>query len=301
MKQNAQKMASLADTYAERMRVHPYGFALYHPASTRVMRPGCVGFLDSHGVWTPIAHLEDSDSLTKHGLRFPKQSLTVAKTERITGWDPKVSNGVTERSGGIDLGAGGAATGLPVDASLRLEYSSSSDVGAVLITSSPISRNGYYYQSPFKDWVKANARALLHGPLAPDIKEHGLFVVTQTYTTEKAALTAWQGSQNKAYFGFGADAMGLGEISPHVQWYVGNSAAGWNMHESEAGEGKVVFMAGLAYRRLWPLTVRHISSYCPAPTATLTQSPEQTAENTFSGTRQHRGFGRRQDHYRRAR
>ena len=98
-------MTSLADTYADRMKCHPYGLALYHPASTRVLRPGCVGFFDSLRVWTPIAHLEDSESLTKIGLRFPTQSLTVAKTESIKGWTPKVSTGVTERSCGVDLGA----------------------------------------------------------------------------------------------------------------------------------------------------------------------------------------------------
>ena len=98
-------MPSLADTYTERMKVHPFGIGLYHPASSRILRPGAVGFFDSFGNWVPIAHLEDSDSLNKYGLRFPKTSLTVAKTERITGWTPKVSAGVNEVSGGVTLGA----------------------------------------------------------------------------------------------------------------------------------------------------------------------------------------------------
>lgn len=98
-------MPSLADTYVERMKVHPFGFALYHPASSRILRPGAVGFFDSFGAWVPIAHLEDSESLSRHGLRFPKTSLTIAKTERISGWTPKVSTGVSEISGGVTLGA----------------------------------------------------------------------------------------------------------------------------------------------------------------------------------------------------
>ena len=146
----------------------------------------------------------------------------------------------------------GATSGLPVDASLRIEYGHSSDGGAVLITSSPVTRNGYCYESPFHEWVQANARALLHSPIGADIKEHGLFVVTQTHATEKVALTAWQRKENKAYFGFGAGATGLGEISPRVQWFTGRSESGWNLHEAELGESKVVFAAGLAYRRTWP-------------------------------------------------
>ncbi len=176
----------------------------------------------------------------------------------------------------------GAATGLPVDASLRLEYGTSSESGAVLITASPVTRNGYHYQSPFKDWVKANARALLHGPLGADIKENGLFVVTQTHATEKVALTAWKNSQNKAYFGFGAGVTGLGEISPHVQWYMGNSESGWNVHEAEPGESKVVFVGGLAYRRKWPLAVRSVS--CQRVLA-LMLLPECVTQDELSGSR----------------
>ena len=49
--------------------------------------------------------------------------------------------------------------------------------------------------------------------------------------------------------------MGLGEISPHVQWYTGKSESGWNLHGAEPGELKVMFAAGLAYRKLWPMSV----------------------------------------------
>ena len=143
-----------------------------------------------------------------------------------------------------------------------MEYGTSSNFGAVLITSSPVTHNGFHYQSPFQEWVKENAKALLHGPIAADVKEHGLFVVTQSYAAEKVALTAWRNSRNKAYFGFGVGAMDLAEISPHVQWYTGKSESGWNIHAAEPGELKVVFAAGLAYRRIWPLTVGS-TSLCP--------------------------------------
>lgn len=98
-------MTTLADVYTERMKCHPFGLALYHPISSRDLKPGSVGFLDSLGHWTPIAHLEESESLSKNGLRFPTHSLTLARTECITGWTPKMGTGSTERSGGVDLGA----------------------------------------------------------------------------------------------------------------------------------------------------------------------------------------------------
>ncbi|KAL6717760.1 hypothetical protein ACLMJK_003845 [Lecanora helva] len=96
-----------------------------------------------------------------------------------------------------------------------------------------------------------NAYTILHGPMSSDIKENGIFLVTHTYAAEKVALTAWHQSRNKAYFGFGVGAMGLAELSPHCGWYTGQSEAGWNVHTAESGELKVVFAAGLAYRRIW--------------------------------------------------
>ena len=94
----------MADVYTKGLAAHPYGRALYHPASTKELRPGTVGFFNAEGLWNPIAHLEDSESLARHGLRFPTQSLTAAKPERISQWFPKTSRDVKERVGGIDLG-----------------------------------------------------------------------------------------------------------------------------------------------------------------------------------------------------
>ena len=182
----------------------------------------------------------------------------------------------------------GLATGLPVDASLRVEYGTSADTGAVLITSAPVTRNGYHYHSPFQNWVKSNARALLNGPLGADIKENGLFVVTQTYATEKVALTAWRTAKSKAYFGFGVGATGLGELSPHVQWYTGRSESGWNVHEAEAGELKVVFVGGLAYRRLWPLSVSVARQM--EVLVYLCRFLEPTASNEFAESRHQRSL-----------
>ena len=77
-------MSSLVDTYTKRLAVHPYGHALYHPTSTKELRPGSVGFFNTEGLWNLVAHLEDPESLAKHKLRSPTQSLTAAKLESIS-------------------------------------------------------------------------------------------------------------------------------------------------------------------------------------------------------------------------
>ncbi|KAL8822490.1 MAG: hypothetical protein Q9191_006776 [Dirinaria sp. TL-2023a] len=243
-------MASLERVYADQMRHHPYGYALYHPASTTTLRPGSVGVFDGLGFWNPIAHLEDPTSLQKHGLKPPTEGLERAPSERIRKWSPRTSSGVSEKLLGFRIGAGALAAGLPVDANLAVEYQSAVSYGAVLISSSPVTREAFYYQAPFKKWVKENAAALLHGHLAEDIKQHGLFVVTQTFATKKCALTAWRHSERKVHFGFGAGISGLAELSPEVDWYAGSSETGWNFHEAEGSESKVVFAGGLSFHKV---------------------------------------------------
>ena len=142
-----------------------------------------------------------------------------------------------------------ALTGLPVDAKLHVGYSTSSDFGAVLLSSSPILRDAFYYKAPFRAWMRENASNLLQGPLAEDIEEHGLFVVTQTHATRKCALTAWRSSEKSIYFGFGAGTMGLAEIDPKVGWYAGRSESGWDIYEAEGDELEVIFAGGLWFRK----------------------------------------------------
>ena len=160
-----------------------------------------------------------------------------------------------------DMVCSGALTGLPVDAKLHVEYSTSSDFGAVLLSSSPIVCDAFYYRAPFKAWMRENAVNLLRGPLAEDIKRYGLFIVTQTHSTRKCALTAWRSSENGVHFGFGVGAMGLAEIDPNVAWYAGKSESGWDIYEAEGDELKVIFAGGLWFRRLIGSKVGSISLF----------------------------------------
>ena len=149
-----------------------------------------------------------------------------------------------------DVVSSGALTGLPIEAKLHVEYRTSSDFGAVLLSSSPIVRDAFYYKAPFRAWMRENASNLLQGPLAEDIEEYGLFIVTQTHATRKCALTAWRSSEKSIYFGFGAGTMGLAEIDPKVAWYAGRSESGWDIYEAEGDELEVVFAGGLWFRRI---------------------------------------------------
>lgn len=98
-------MSSLERVYAEQMRHHPYGYALFHPASTSALQPGSVGFFNELGFWNPIAHLEDVPSLAKYGLKEPTEPLERSAPEKIRKWTPRTSSKVSQKLLGFRVGA----------------------------------------------------------------------------------------------------------------------------------------------------------------------------------------------------
>jgi hypothetical protein len=108
------KDSDLDKVYAKNMQHHPYGYALYKPMSSTILKPGSCGYFDSLGAWNPIANLDDVQSLQKYGLQPPKERLEKAPPEENITWGPKVSQNVTEQR--MDL-SGGARY-----ANLYLEY-----------------------------------------------------------------------------------------------------------------------------------------------------------------------------------
>lgn len=87
-------MSSSTDTlnriYALEMRNHPYGYALYQPASTSVLHPGAVGYFDAQGFWSPLADLNDLEGLKALGLKAPKTKLMKAPDQKSS-WGPIAS------------------------------------------------------------------------------------------------------------------------------------------------------------------------------------------------------------------
>lgn len=93
-------MGNLNSDYGNHMKHHPYGYALFHPVSNGILKPGSVGYLDEFGFWNPIANLEDPESLSRHGLTSTSTPLCRAKPSRIKEWTPKQSSQVKEVSCG---------------------------------------------------------------------------------------------------------------------------------------------------------------------------------------------------------
>ncbi|KAK4220863.1 hypothetical protein QBC38DRAFT_462115 [Podospora fimiseda] len=96
-------------------------------------------------------------------------------------WGPKKSYLVKSRTFSAGVGASALPAGFPASVNLVIEFEHSTDFGAVLHCTQDVIHKGYYHLEPFRQWGKANAKKLLE--LAPDVKEHGFWVVSDTYST----------------------------------------------------------------------------------------------------------------------
>ncbi|KAF9554917.1 hypothetical protein CPC08DRAFT_151930 [Agrocybe pediades] len=220
----------LDQQYADVMQNHPYGIALYRPLRFSIFNPGSCGYFDDNGSWNPIVHLEDREMLARKGLSEMKDEIEKAPVDSGIKWGPLTSENTratkVELSGGID-----PAPGIPVSASAVYSYSTDKNVGAVLLTSSPITHTHYYHASPFKNWCKKNALAILQR--WPEVKEHGIWVVTSTHSTKKCAINMWSGRGRGFKVGFDADVAGIGKAGPNGEWYRSQTDEGWGEYTTE--------------------------------------------------------------------
>jgi hypothetical protein len=75
---------------------HSYGLPLYKPTSTRLMRPGSVGYFNALGDWAPVTKLDTIPADGERGLKPPEEELETARYVPITDWSRKYSQGVSE-------------------------------------------------------------------------------------------------------------------------------------------------------------------------------------------------------------
>ncbi|KAK5947928.1 hypothetical protein OHC33_011033 [Knufia fluminis] len=242
---------SLNKEYANQMAWYDRGWALYHPVKSSAIRIGDFGYFNEKGYWNRMGNIKDAASVARFNLKaFDVSLLNEAPPDHTLEWGPlhaKHTNGQRINAGGQALGT---STGIPVGASFQVEYTSTTDFGAVLACLAPIRREAYYFSDPFKSWAQANIAALASSPIRNDLEQHGFFIVTQTHATKKYTLTAWNERNRSACIGFSVDVQGDAKLNAGSRWFEGRSVNGW-----EAGEGqgtledlRVVFASGVFCR-----------------------------------------------------
>lgn len=224
---------NLATRYLESMKHHPYGYAFYEPEAASEVRPGTCGYLNEFCQWQPIADLTDVNDLQKKGLTEPAD--LIAAKDSSHEWGPKLSHSVRSAKLNVNLGASGAAAGIPAEASVSYEFWSLLDHGAILYCPSKVFQQGYHYRHEFVQWAKANAKQL--AKIRPEVKDDGFYVVTSTYTTDDIWINAWSEQGKKVAMGFKVSAVGAGEVAPSGEFFKAEGASGWTHATPEVCTG----------------------------------------------------------------
>lgn len=240
----------LDQQYADLMKNHPFGIALYRPPPQSAFKPGVCGYFDGFGEWNSIAQLDDPDSLNSMGLSPVREELQKAPRENIK-WGPKTAEFVKVKKISLSAGIDSAlATALPVNLSAAYAYSTETANGAVLLTAPPVVHERYYFESHFKKWVKENAKILMQK--RPEVKDYGFWIVTSTFATKLCEINMWKTGGKGVKVGFAAKAVGIGEAGPSGEWKHNGKEDGWNgFGNLEGDEQFVVFFGGLKFQFSW--------------------------------------------------
>ena len=144
--------------------------------------------------------------------------------------------------------------GLPVGADAHIKYKSSNTFGAVLMAKKPITLTSYNDETLFNAWLRANrARlSLLHGH---QLRRYGLWLVTRTYSTPMASITAWDAKDKDAVMSLKAKANMMGEFGGDLEWTEKGTDKDWSHYSGKSqNDTVVVFFDGInepAYKWWW--------------------------------------------------
>jgi hypothetical protein len=212
--------------YANFMKNHPFGTALYTPQPYRLFHPGSVGYFDSNGSWNPIADLSSPEDLAETGYKPVAERLERAPPEKSIQWGPKISSKTKAKKLGLKAAVSAAvATAIPIGIGTWYRFTSQEEGGAVLLTKTPLRHEKYYYESPFKGWIRDNATLLVEK--RKEILEYGLWIVTSTWSTEECAINVWSEAEHGVGVGFKSSAVGFGEVAPSGDYYEDDQDGSW--------------------------------------------------------------------------
>jgi hypothetical protein len=104
----------------------------------------------------------------------------------------------------------------------------SEDYGAVLVTTPGIHHHRVSQEYDIRAWFDRNKKQLLAAKYADQLVEHGLFIVTGTYSTDRCSITSWSDTSSDIYLGLNTDHL----PGVHGRWGLGRSASGWNHYDA---------------------------------------------------------------------
>ncbi|KAK0666652.1 hypothetical protein QBC41DRAFT_397883 [Cercophora samala] len=200
-------MPTVAQKYVEALKHIDGMYALWAPKPNTALKPGCCGYFDAQGSWNPIVDLGKEDEATRFGFATVLPPL---EEERLGKWEPACSENVTWKR--VALATPLKIPQLGVDLKMKLEFSKDDQYGACLVTGPTVVNK--YYPNPktlFEDWVMKNYGVVSRA--VPDVKEHGLWIITKVYETPRCAVAGWAGTSGSLSLYAGAGSLFGGAIT----------------------------------------------------------------------------------------
>ncbi|KAI1127411.1 hypothetical protein F5Y10DRAFT_292800 [Nemania abortiva] len=229
---------SLQKLYRNSMRRHRFGYALYEPALFEHLRPGMVGYMDEYQRWHPIVDLTDTAAV-EAGEYSPVGYLQPNGPDSRH-WGPLAASNVVESSVELEAGVGATTLGLPIGVSGILKYGTTGGFGALLMCDGEVISEGFDFRNPFIVWLKRNAKVLFKR--YPDLRKHGIYVATWTYSSENVHINVWGNGDHNVTVGFKVDVPQTVQAGPSTSWFRGRASSGWS---AWTGQKRVVFFTGV--------------------------------------------------------
>ena len=202
-----------AETYAKLFESKKEGRYLWKPIVHERLHPGVIGYFDPDTKdWSPIADLSDPEAFLSEGYVESYKKLGEYKTA-TSEWNTRTSEGESERSHRGNIGASGAAGGVPAEASVDVKYKKGSKSQAALIASGLVNYEAFL--GPFKDtakeWIKANGHKIeeVHGSAA---KDDGIWAIKGVYFTDECAMKITNSKNQDIDLGADIGATGFGKL-----------------------------------------------------------------------------------------
>ncbi|KAB5515660.1 hypothetical protein GE09DRAFT_979473 [Coniochaeta sp. 2T2.1] len=229
--------------------IHPYGWGLYKKVVESHMQPGCCGYFDDQGDWQLVGRINESQD--RSGNVWFTVDCDLQETTQDS-WGPKVSELVKTQTIGGKVGA--IIPGTPAEAAVTLVFETQADHGCVVVVDNPVALNQVTINTATKNipmWIRKNIKMLTSKEnYRAQAIDHGLWVVTKTYTSRSCALAMMSGRSSSAEFRLSVNIEGLLVLDPGVARRRQISGSSIDFHRDDVGgEQVVVFMSGIYVKR----------------------------------------------------
>lgn len=229
-----------AELYRDSMAKCPYGHAFFEPPTLgSTFGLGKIGYMDDQGHWRLVINLGDKQALKDGGytpFRFP-----VEADPDLQKWGPVKSANVAETKIAVSGDADAAALGIPVGFGGAVEYESTSNFGAVLMSDVDVEVTGYDVRGPFIKWLEENA-AKIRKNHKTENGSRTLHAVIGIYASTDILINVMSDRGKKVVVGFKAAVPGAASADLGTTWARSSAGSHWRqVNKREDNVKKAMF------------------------------------------------------------